>query len=56
MGVEQAGERCAGLIRLMLATSGHRPSALEKVRVDELLRETLAAKPLPKGVSVRVES
>jgi len=55
-GVEQAGERCAGLIRLMLATSGHRPSALEKVRVDELLRETLAAKPLPKGVSVRVES
>ncbi len=55
-GVEQAGERCAGLIHLMLATSGYRSGAREKVRVDELLRETIAAKPLPKGVSVRVDS
>jgi PAS domain S-box-containing protein len=55
-GVEHAGERCASLIHLMLATSGYRSAARETVRVDELLRETIAARPFPKGVSVRVDS
>lgn len=54
-GVEQAGERCAGLVHLMLATSGYRSGIRERVRVDELLREVAARTETP-GVTVRVES
>ncbi len=55
-GVEQAGERCAGLIHLMLATSGYRPRTGERLRVDELVHSTIQGQALPPGVSVRVEA
>jgi signal transduction histidine kinase len=55
-GVEQAGERCAGLIHLMLATSGYRPRIVEKVRVDRLLQQAIANRTLPQGVRIRAEA
>jgi PAS domain S-box-containing protein len=55
-GVEQAGERCAGLIHLMLATSGYKPRTRDRLRVDELLRRVIGSRPLPPGVTVHVEA
>jgi two-component system cell cycle sensor histidine kinase/response regulator CckA len=52
--VEKAGERCAELIRLMLAASGYRPRTIGTLRVDEMAHE--AVKALPPGVRIDVQA
>jgi signal transduction histidine kinase len=54
--VEQAGERCAELIHLMLATSGYKPRYGAKLRVDQLLQRAVAARALPPGIKIRVQA
>ncbi len=54
--VELAGDRCAELIRLMLATAGYKPRANQRLRIDTLVHEALAAKPLPSGIQLRVSA
>jgi PAS domain S-box-containing protein len=54
--VESAGERCAELIRMMLATAGYRPRSLGKLRVDQMAREVAAAEALPQGVRIQVRA
>ena len=54
--VETAGDRCAELIRLMLATAGYKPRNNQKLRIDTLVQEAIAAKPLPSGVEIRVNA
>jgi len=54
--IESAGERCAELIRLMLATSGYRPRNLSTLRVDRMAREAAASRPLPPGIQIDVQA
>jgi PAS domain S-box-containing protein len=45
--IENAGERSAELVRLMLATAGYRPRFRERLRVDEILARILDQQPVP---------
>jgi len=54
--VESAGERCAELIRLMLATSGYRAHNLETLCIDRMAHEAAAARGLPQAVHIEVEA
>ena len=45
--IENAGERSAELVRLMLATAGYRPRFRERLRVDEILAQILDHQPVP---------
>jgi len=54
--VESAGERCAELIRLMLATSGYRSRNLTTLSLDRIAHEAAAARGLPQTVDVEVKA
>lgn len=56
LSVERAGDRCAELIRLMLATSGYRPRHTERIRVDRLAEDAIAARETPSGVRIVLRS
>jgi PAS domain S-box-containing protein len=56
LSVEQAGERCAELIRMMLAASGYRPRHAQRLQVDRLAWDAVAARPLPAGVKVLIDA
>ncbi len=56
LSVENAGDRCAALIRLMLSTSGYRPRNTERLRLDRLLDEAVRSRSLPAGVEVRLQA
>jgi len=53
--VQQAGDRSAELVRLMLATAGWQSLKAENIRISKLLEQTLASYPLPPHVSLRSE-
>lgn len=54
--VERSGERCADLIRLMLAASGYRPRGRAKLRVDEMARGIAAEPRLPANMRIEIEA
>jgi signal transduction histidine kinase len=55
--VEESGERCAELIRMMLATSGYRPRGIATLRVDEMARGIASSAKTPTyGVRIDVRA
>jgi two-component system cell cycle sensor histidine kinase/response regulator CckA len=55
VALEQSGERSAELVRLMLATAGHRGKQTEKVPLATILTQTLAKRQLPHSVVLHTE-
>jgi PAS domain S-box-containing protein len=53
--VEQACDRSAQLVRMMLATSGYRPGSSEPLRVDQMLRQILSERRTPRNIRVTTD-